>query len=156
MARDEPDDREEKAASYDHLRGRSPDAAARGAASKVAGPIVWEPKRTLWRDKDDLPDEALDEPTAPGPDDRVVLAEGVWTSEHYYLQRLASPPPGDSGWFIGSVEEETLPGLVAVRVAELLHERPDFEELLSLAPGTLIVIRGCRIEAVLPPGENGR
>ena len=156
MARDEPSDREEKAASYEHLRDRSPDAAERGAASNAAGPVVWEPKRPLWRDKHDLPDEACKESAAPGPDDRVVLAEDVWTSEHYYLERVASPPAGDSGWFIGFVDEAALPGLVAVSVADLLRERPDLEELLSLAPGSLVAIRGCRIEAVLPPRENGR
>ncbi len=91
-------------------------------------------------------------PVEPG--DKIVLARGVGQQPHLYLERLGPSAAGDSGWYVGGVDDSTPSEHDAVRVADLLAARPELEPLLELPAGCLIVLDGATLEAVFDAGDN--
>jgi hypothetical protein len=83
------------------------------------------------------------EPSHPDPDQRIILAPGVWSAKRIYLERLEPFAETDSGWFIGPAGETPLAEdaeLIAVRAGDLVAARKDWIELLGKPTGTLIVL----------------
>ena len=87
--------------------------------------------------------------------DKVVLAKGVLGKSHIYLERTADRSEGDSGWYIGAVDEDASHRELEARmVFELLELRPALLQVLALPSGHLVVFRRDAIEAVLNPEDQ--
>ncbi len=81
--------------------------------------------------------------------DKVVYAKGVLDEEKIYLQR-SEVSKGDSGWYVGSVEDESSePELEAVYVYQLLQRRPEIMSTLTLPEGYLAIFTGNHIDAIV-------
>jgi hypothetical protein len=81
--------------------------------------------------------------------EKVVLSAGCLRENKVYLQR-SQPKQGDSGWYVGPVNESSSGGaLEAIYVFNLLALRPALLEVLSLPPGYMAVFSGEKIEAIL-------
>lgn len=82
--------------------------------------------------------------------DKIVAAKGVLTTRRIYLERASNPTRGDSGWYIGPVDNnKDEPPLEAYYVFQLLKIRPSLLRALALPPGYLVVFEGDTIDAVL-------
>ncbi len=134
---------------YRRLRAQTPPAAVRDAAP-------WAELDAGWRRADGSvltwPAELAPLGLARMPvaaEDRLVVARGAGQPARIYLERLAGCGAGDSGWYIGSVDNVVAPGYDAVRVADMLAARSDLAPLLELPPGCLVVLDGTRLEALL-------
>jgi hypothetical protein len=91
----------------------------------------------------------------PGaPEDRIVVARGALEQPRIYLERVETPSAGDSGWYVGIVEGVESPAFDALRVADLLSVRPDLAPLLELAAGSLVVLDGAALVAVLDGADR--
>ncbi len=82
--------------------------------------------------------------------EKVVCAKGVLDEEKIYLERSENIEKGDSGWYIGSVDDKDgEPELEAISVYQLLQRRPAVLSAFSLPPKFLTVFIGDKIDAVL-------
>jgi len=82
--------------------------------------------------------------------DKVVLAKGCIGVGRVYLERAKGVPRGDSGWYIGPVDNsEEVQCYEAIYVYQLLASRPELMQALMLPPGFLVVFDGSRIDGVL-------
>jgi len=82
--------------------------------------------------------------------DKIVVAKGSILSKSVYLERSKEVVAGDSGWYLGFVEESEQPQeLEAYYVYQLLKLRPSLLQALALPRGYLVVFNGDEIEAVL-------
>lgn len=81
-------------------------------------------------------------------DEKIVLAKGVFESEHYYLQRQDTDRKGDSGWFIGYQNQDT-DDFVAMYAFEILKKNPKLIRALILPVDYLVVVNGGAIQAIL-------
>jgi hypothetical protein len=92
------------------------------------------------------------EPVPTRFDQKIVVAKGVLDLDRVYLERTA-PQPGDSGWYIGpvdegdQVDESASPEdrYDAILAHELLGRRPALVTVLSLPLGALVVFDGDEI-----------
>jgi hypothetical protein len=84
------------------------------------------------------------EKNLPDPDTRIVLEPAVWAATRVYLERLEPTGEVDSGWFIGSAEENAAPidpeKLIAVRLGDVVAARADFADFLALPVSTLVIM----------------
>jgi hypothetical protein len=80
----------------------------------------------------------------PDPEAKVVLAPDALTANRVYIERLDPAGEGDSGWYLGSADENAEAvdpaKLIAVRLADLLAARTDFTDLLGLPNSTLVIL----------------
>ncbi len=114
------------------LRSRTPAPQTRTEAPPGAVPE--------WISGIAMPDASLeDQPYAPAPEDRVLIACANRTPEVVFLARTQAAD-GDSGWFVGVGDETESRGHVAVRTADLLQAQPQLQKALSLPEGSLVVI----------------
>ena len=81
-------------------------------------------------------------------DEKIVLAKGVFESEHYYLQRQDTDRKGDSGWFIGYQNQDT-DDFVAMYAFEILKKNPKLIKVLILPANYLVVVNGGDIQTIL-------
>jgi len=84
-------------------------------------------------------------------DDKVVIGIPGGDVSGIFLERCASAGPGDSGWYIGALDVLKKVVYQAVRIADLLKQRPELEEILSLPPGYLVVIEADAVRAIVDP-----
>jgi hypothetical protein len=81
--------------------------------------------------------------------EKIVLSAGCLRENKVYLQR-SQPKQGDSGWYVGPVNDSSGTGaLEAIYVFNLLALRPALMQVLSLPPGFMAVFAGDEIEAIL-------
>ncbi len=154
VARSTPGDLDE-VESFRRLRVGTPDAADRA-------PLVPGLLDEAWRHPSGTvpPPSPVDAAMLGLPavrvaaGDKVVLARGAARQGRIYLERLEGVGEGDSGWFIGGVPPAEPPELEAVQVADFLAVRPEFEALLELPPGSLVVVNNGAVMAVFE--GNGR
>jgi hypothetical protein len=84
--------------------------------------------------------------------EKIVLAKGCLDIEHIYLERTPNPSAGDSGWYIGPVDDaEKDVELDAIYVYDLIRLRPLLLPVLCLPAGHLVVFAGDELETVLNP-----
>ena len=91
------------------------------------------------------------------PADAAPVAEGATMvastaavgKSRVYLQRLTPVKEGDSGWYLAPAEVGANPFNVTVPVSDALRARPDWMELLTLPTGSLVVVDGGVVAAVL-------
>ena len=80
----------------------------------------------------------------PDPEAKVVLGPDVWNCNRVYLERSIRLGEGDSGWYLGSADENAEAvdpaKLIAVRLADLIAARADFTDLLGLPSSTLVIL----------------
>jgi hypothetical protein len=104
----------------------------------------------------DLLEQAGAQPSPPMFHQRVVLGKGVLSTQKLYLERSAPEVPEDSGWFIGSGEEDSDndQDYEARYVFEVARERPGVIPLLALPDGYSALLVGDRIHWVVDPAER--
>lgn len=134
---------------YQRLRARTPSPALRDAA-----PLARLSED--WRLADGVKPTWLEVPARLGlgrvpvdAEDKIVLARGAAQQSRIYLERLAAVSAGDSGWYVGGIDDAAAGEHDAARMADVLAMRPDFAMLLELPRGFLIVLDGAELEAVL-------
>jgi hypothetical protein len=87
--------------------------------------------------------------------DKIVLAKGCLSAKRLYLERKVEVVAGDSGWYVGLVDEEKPAAEYEARYAyQLLTERPELAQALALPHGYMVVFSGSAIEAVLDPANQ--
>ena len=79
------------------------------------------------------------EPVPAHPADKVLLAQPPDAPGIVYLKRT-NATAGDSGWYLGVGAQTKSDSYAAIRVADLLERCPDFEELLHLPAGYLVLL----------------
>ena len=128
------------------LRHRTPPELIRQATPLTEPWYQWDPDGALELSHRKLVADLDTERVGLEPWHKVVLGNGCWDQQRLYLERIAATAD-DSGWYLAPAEA-TVDSYVALRVAELLDLRPDLAEVLSLAPGHLVVLGGGLIEAI--------
>ncbi|UCD30222.1 MAG: hypothetical protein JSV03_07065 [Planctomycetota bacterium] len=83
------------------------------------------------------------------PGRKVVIARDVWHQSRVYLERVEPSSPSDSGWYVGFSDGRKAKGYRALRIDDLLALRPDWDEILKLPKGYLVVVDGGTVEAVI-------
>ncbi|MEK5145663.1 MULTISPECIES: immunity protein Imm33 domain-containing protein [Psychrobacillus] len=81
--------------------------------------------------------------------DKIILCKGVLELEKIYLQRNGNVEKGDSGWYIGPVEEDNTTELYALYAYQLLKIKPEIIQVLALPNEYMVVFEGNKIKAVL-------
>jgi len=114
------------------LRSRTPAPQTRTEAPLAAVPE--------WITGIAMPEASLeDQPRAPAPEDRVLIARIGRQPEVVFLART-NAADGDSGWFVGAGDGTESSEYVAVRTTDLLQAQPQLQKVLSLPEGSLVVI----------------
>lgn len=81
-------------------------------------------------------------------DEKIVLAKGVFESDHYFLQRQDTDKKGDSGWFVGYQNQDT-DDFVGMYAFEILKKNPKLIKALILPADYLVVVNRGVIQAIL-------
>ena len=81
--------------------------------------------------------------------DKIILTKGVLELEEIYLQRTGDVEKGDSGWYIGPVEDNDNTDLYALYAYQLLKIKPEIIQVLALPYDFMVVFEGNEIKAVL-------
>ena len=87
-------------------------------------------------------------------DDKVVIADFNGEVSGIFLDRCAAAGSGDSGWYIGIIDEVKTEKNISIRIADLLQQYPELEEILTLPVGYLVVIESDAVRAIVDP-QNG-
>lgn len=165
MARATPAAHDAAAEASQRLRARTPDQSVRDEAL-LATPAPPTAQETESPEETTPPERAappvasgadlrevfarLDQASTPAAaDDRIVVARGAARYERIYLERIASAPAGDSGWYCGYADDTEVAGYDAVRVADFVAGRPELAPALELPVGCLVVLDGASLAAVL-------
>lgn len=80
--------------------------------------------------------------------DKIILSKGVLELEKIYLQRNGDVEKGDSGWYIGPIEDNNTE-LYALYAYQLLKIKPEIIQVLALPNDYMVVFEGNEIKAVL-------
>ena len=82
--------------------------------------------------------------------DKVVVAKNILEVDSIYLQRSGGAERGDSGWYIGPVnEEDDTEELEAFYVYQLLKIRPSLIQVLALPYEYMVIFERDQVKAVL-------
>ncbi|MCE4048956.1 MULTISPECIES: immunity protein Imm33 domain-containing protein [Bacillaceae] len=81
--------------------------------------------------------------------DKIILSKGVLELEKIYLQRNGDVEVGDSGWYIGPVEDDNTIELYALYAYQLLKIKPEIIQVLALPNDYMVVFENNEIKAVL-------
>ncbi|WP_127534409.1 immunity protein Imm33 domain-containing protein [Paenibacillus kobensis] len=87
--------------------------------------------------------------------DKIVVAKGAIDLEKVYLERSKNSTNGDSGWYLGPVEDSNEDSeLEAYYIYQLLNLRPSLLKALAIPSGHIVVFEKDEIEAVLDEDDN--
>lgn len=86
--------------------------------------------------------------------DKIILTKGVLELEEIYLQRSGEVEKGDSGWYIGPVEDNDTAELYALYAYQILKIKPEIIQVLALPNEFMVVFEGKEIKAVLNEGDE--
>lgn len=87
--------------------------------------------------------------------DKIVCSKGALALDEIYLERIGGCEKGDSGWFIGSTnEDDEVEEYEAYWVHQLLEIRPAIMKVLSLPSGYLVVFNKDELIAVLDENDE--
>ena len=91
--------------------------------------------------------------------DRIILAKGALDVEEIYLQRSASTPKNNSGWYIGKTrddnkKEKEIQDYESRYGFEVFQIRPSLMKCLVLPVGFLVLMNGNRIESIVDVDNN--
>ncbi|EEM83220.1 MULTISPECIES: immunity protein Imm33 domain-containing protein [Bacillus cereus group] len=79
----------------------------------------------------------------------VGIAKNVLQQEGLYLQRSSGCDKGDSGWYIGPINEEVSGELETIYAYELLKMKPAIIQVLALPYNYLVVFEKDEIKSIL-------
>jgi hypothetical protein len=152
MARAMGEEGEARGPDYKPLRNKT---AAVDRKAAPAGDIRLETWGDgLLRDEErDLFSKIATDRHVPKPEELLIVEAGAWESSKIYLERV-SLEEGDSGWFLGRADGETVPGNVSMSVGDFLQARQDLLEILTLGAGFLITIDVTGVTAVIDEKGN--
>src|SRR5699024_7244943 len=85
--------------------------------------------------------------------DKIILSKGVLELENIFLQRAGDVEQGDSGWFIGAVEDDNTE-LYAMYAYQLLKIRPELIQVLALPNDYMVIFEGKEVKAVLNENDQ--
>lgn len=92
-------------------------------------------------------------------DDKIVMLKEAKNSDNIYLERAKEYTKGDSGWYIGVIDNDKAKApddaeeYESIYAYEVLRFRPDFIQLLALPKGYLVAIIDNEIKEI-SDGEN--
>lgn len=88
--------------------------------------------------------------------DKVVIARSCLEERRVFLQRQRVEEAGDSGWFIGSVQEHTdsESNYESLYVYQVLIRRPSLLRVMSLPPDYVAVFDDDHLESILDPQDR--
>ncbi|MFZ5986771.1 MAG: immunity protein Imm33 domain-containing protein [Bacillota bacterium] len=90
--------------------------------------------------------------------DTIVVLKDALNSDSVYMERKEKCKKGDSGWYLGLIEDDVIPRTVedykAIYTFQLLQLKPHLLQLLSLPTGCLAIINGTKIEEVIDSNDN--
>ena len=82
--------------------------------------------------------------------DKIVCAKGVLDLDNIYLERIANYEKGDSGWYIGAIDEDNSGNeLEAYYAYQMIKLRPSIIQVLALQSGYMTVFEKNKLKAVL-------
>jgi hypothetical protein len=137
------------ASPWQKLRALTPEPAIRASAEDGSLPTVEWAVTPLGASARQMLAEARAGREAVDPNASFVLAQGIYQDAAIYLQRLEPAFAGDTGWFLGPVDPRPEMRYVSVRIAELETVRPDLRDALPMPIGSLLVIDGGGVAAML-------
>jgi hypothetical protein len=86
--------------------------------------------------------------------DKIVCTKGVLSLDNIYLERSKEHEKGDSGWYIGPVDESIATDeLEAYYAYQLLKIRPSIIKTLALPSGYMAVLDKDELKAVLDEND---
>lgn len=86
--------------------------------------------------------------------DKIVCTKGVLSLDNIYLERSKEYEKGDSGWYIGPVDESIATDeLEAYYAYQLLKIRPSIIKTLALPSGYMAVLDKDELKAVLDEND---
>jgi hypothetical protein len=86
--------------------------------------------------------------------DKIVCSKGVLSLDNIYLERSKEHEKGDSGWYIGPVDESIATDeLEAYYAYQLLKIRPSIIKTLALPSGYMAVLEKDELKAVLDEND---
>lgn len=87
--------------------------------------------------------------------DKVVIAKNILQVDNIYLQRTSDCEEGDSGWYIGPVNEsDDTDDLEAFYAYQLLKIRPSLIQTLALPYEYMVIFEKDEIKAVLNENDE--
>lgn len=86
--------------------------------------------------------------------DKILLTKGVLELDKIYLQRTGDVEQGDSGWYIGPVDDNDATELYALFAFQLLTLKPDIIKVLALPNDYMVVFEGKEIKTVLNENDE--
>ncbi|MBB6716534.1 immunity protein Imm33 domain-containing protein [Clostridium gasigenes] len=86
--------------------------------------------------------------------DKIICTKGVLKEDNIYLERNGECEKGDSGWYIGPVDEANSNGeLEAYYAYQIIKIRPSIIQTLVLPSGYMAVFNKDKLEAVLDEND---
>ncbi len=91
------------------------------------------------------------------PGDLIVFERAALALDRHdlFLFRLPDAGLGDSGWYVGRIEEPDEGVVIGTTAARIMLLRPDWRDALQSAPGTMLLVREGVVDVVdLSKKEN--
>jgi hypothetical protein len=151
MARPAPPPPSVAARVYQKLRERTPSQAVRDGTPIAEPGFEWLKAGQAGESAREVLADLEIGRTPIAADDKIVVARGIGDRQRIYLERVESPTPGDSGWYVGFADDAEVAGYDAVRIADFIARCPNLETALELPVGCLVVLDGACVEALLDP-----
>ncbi|EOL45083.1 immunity protein Imm33 domain-containing protein [Enterococcus caccae] len=87
--------------------------------------------------------------------DKIILQKNILTFDTMYMQRSSDVEPGDSGWYIGSIEEDNSEeDLYALYAYQLLKQKPEIIQVLALPDEYMVIYENNEIKTVLNENDE--
>lgn len=140
-------------AEYQALRLLTPSREQRGRAvlATLSADLAGRPLRRRHLDGLGRLNSPLD---PPAPATRIVLGAGGLDADRLYLERKPPVDSQDSGWYLGPAGKTVAEVAMSVRIDDLTARWPDWSVILNLPVGSLAVVRGGLIEAVIDGDDS--
>ncbi len=139
---------------YRQLRALTPIAAEREMFEAEAGQCQWIADGDVRRRLKKIIKKQKIKTDEPARDLKVIIAKVKEPVGRYYLERIRCTDSADSGWYIGPPAAEAVEGYEAIRVADLLELKPAWLDVVTLPVGSLVIVDGNSIEALIDPADN--
>ncbi len=137
---------------YRMLRQFTPDQSVRDDLTMDV-PTPTDEKGDLLEDDQGLPAQLGVTCHYVSMSDKVVIDGDALNAQQIYLERSPLRQANDSGWFVGIDRENSpsaeSPQYNAITIAQLLEQRPELCEYLSLPPHYLVVLHHQQVIAIL-------
>jgi len=85
--------------------------------------------------------------------DKIIMERNVLDGEKFYLQRTRAVEKGDSGWYVGTIKEETKE-IYAIYAYELLKMKPQIIKLLSLPNDYMVFFDKGEVKSIVDADNN--